>query len=271
MRMTYDAARRILHAPLYRHQFAGPSSQVSRTRQCRGTHSLKGFTVPGYATVTHTLRLGSEDFRIRSLSDRQQFSDPDNQSERLGISSAQWSLFGQIWPAGRLLANAMSDHVIGNLRILELGCGIGLASLLLQRRGANITASDVHPLAEVFLAYNAALNDLPAVRYRTLRWDEPDTALGRFDLIIGSDILYERDQAAVLAAVVARHAQPWAEILITDPGRGNSALFTRLLEAQGFSVSTQRSAMDSNDAPPFRGQLLSYRQTGSHANPPSIQ
>ncbi|MEO7067309.1 MAG: SAM-dependent methyltransferase [Rhodanobacter sp.] len=227
--------------------------------------------MPGYATVTRTLRLGGEDFRIRSLSDRQQFADPDRQSERLGISSAQWSLFGQIWPAGRLLANAMSQHTVGSQRILELGCGIGLASLLLQSRGANITASDVHPLAEVFLAYNAALNDLPAVRYRALRWNEPDGALGRFDLIIGSDILYEREQATVLAAVVARHAQPWAEILITDPGRGNSAQFTRLMEAQGYGVSVQRSPMDASDLPPFRGQLLSYRRTELHASAPGIQ
>lgn len=228
--------------------------------------------MPGYATVTRTLRLGGEDFRIRSLSDRQQFADPDHQSERLGISSAQWSLFGQIWPAGRLLANAMSERATGNQRILELGCGIGLASLLLQRRGANVTASDIHPLAEVFLAYNAALNNLPAVRYRTLRWDEPaDPALGRFDLIIGSDILYERGQAAELAAVVELHAQPWAEILITDPGRGNSARFTRLMESQGFVLTTQRSAMDANDLPPFRGQLLSYRRLQKDANEPGIQ
>jgi predicted nicotinamide N-methyase len=219
-----------------------------------------GSTVPGYATITRTLRLGGQDYRIRSLTDRQQFADPGHQAERLGISSAQWSLFGQVWPAGRLLAEAMSRHATGHKRILELGCGLGLASLLLQRHGADITASDIHPLAEVFLAYNAALNDLPAVRYRSLRWDEPNTRLGRFDLIIGSDILYERDHAALLAAVVEHHAKPDAEILITDPGRGNSALFTRLMEAEGYAVSEQRSPMDANDQPPFRGRLLSYRR-----------
>ena len=55
-----------------------------------------GSTVPGYATITRTLRLGGQDYRIRSLTDRQQFADPGHQAERLGISSAQWSLFGQV-------------------------------------------------------------------------------------------------------------------------------------------------------------------------------
>src|SRR5690606_2380725 len=107
-------------------------------------------------------------------------------------------LFGQLWPAGRLLAQAMHRFDIRGKRILELGCGIGLASLELQRRGANVVASDVHPLAEVFLAYNAALNGLPALHYRQLHWGKPLPALGRFDAIIASDVLYERDSAEIL-------------------------------------------------------------------------
>src|SRR5690606_23552470 len=104
----------------------------------------------------------------------------------------------------------------------------------------------------------AALNELPAVPYRTLRWDTPNDSLGRFDLIIGSDILYERDHAARVSALLPRHAQPVCEVLITDPGRGNSAPFTRALAAQGFVAVERRCRMDESDTPPFRGRLLSY-------------
>ncbi len=214
----------------------------------------------GYQTRQQTLRLGAHDYRIRSLSDRQQFADPDGHAERLGISSAQWCLFGQVWPAGRLLAEAMSRVDIAGKRILEIGCGLGLASLVLQRRGADIVASDMHPLAEPFLAYNAALNGLPAVAYRQLRWDTPLPTLGHFDLVIGSDILYERDHAALVAALLERHACATAEVILTDPGRGNSAPFTRALAAQGFTVSEERSAMNAADLPPYRGRLLHYRR-----------
>ncbi len=219
--------------------------------------------MPGYATRQQLVRLGGHDYRIRALSDRQQFADPDGHAERLGISSAQWCLFGQVWPSGRLLAEAMSRFDVAGKRILELGCGLGLASLVLQRRGANVVASDVHPLAEPFLAYNAALNALPAVVYRQLRWDVPLPALGEFDLVIGSDVLYERDHAVMLAKLVRQHTHAGSEVLITDPGRGNSAPFTRALATQGFVVEEERSPMDAADTAPYRGRLLHYRRASA--------
>src|SRR5690606_19606093 len=154
--------------------------------------------MPGYTTTQQLIRIGGIGYRIRALSDLQQFSDPDGHAERLGISSAQWCLFGQLWPAGRLLAEAMSGFDVAGKRILEIGCGLGLASLVLKRRGADIVASDVHPDAVPCLAYSAARSGLPAVPYRQLRWDVPLPALGRFDMIIGSDILYERGHALLL-------------------------------------------------------------------------
>jgi predicted nicotinamide N-methyase len=214
--------------------------------------------LPGYSTRKLSLTIGGDVWQLRVLSDLQQFSDPDGHGGRLGISDAQWSLFGQVWPSGRLLAQAMHRLDIANERILEIGCGIGLASLVLQGRGANIVATDVHPLAESFLAYNAALNALPAVHYRQLRWNVPLPTLGKFDLIIGSDILYERGHAELLSGVIDRHAHEHACVMLTDPGRGNSASLSRLLQAQGFSLQEQRCPMDDEDSPPYRGRLLRY-------------
>jgi len=74
----------------------------------------------GYDTNIRTLRFGGHDYRIRSFVDLQQFADPDHHARRPGISSAQWSLFGHVWPAGRLLA--MATHDIAGKRILEWGC-----------------------------------------------------------------------------------------------------------------------------------------------------
>lgn len=214
----------------------------------------------GYQVRETRHAVGGHVYRLRVLSDKQQFADPDGHGARIGISSAQWSLFGQVWPAGGLLAQAMQHFDIAGKRILEIGCGIGLASLVLQKRGADVTASDMHPLAEVFLAYNAALNDLPALNYRLLRWDIPLPSLGRFDAIVASDVLYERDSADTLSALIGRHVEPRAEVLITDPGRGNSARFSRLLAAQGFDVDAMACPMDDRDIPPHRGRLLHYRR-----------
>ena len=216
--------------------------------------------MPGYDVREIEHAVGGHAYRLRVLSDTQQFADPDGHGERAGISSATWSLFGQLWPAGTLLAHAMEGFDIRGKRILELGCGIGLASLVLQRRGADIVATDSHPLAEVFLAYNAALNALPAVNYRHVRWDEPLPALGRFDAIVAIDVLYEPGHAVLIAGLVARHALPDAEVLVADPGRGNSARFARLLGEQGFTMTEERVPMHDAEPPPHRGRLLNFRR-----------
>lgn len=227
--------------------------------------------MPGYDTHQHRIHLGGQAFHIRSLSNLRQFADHDHRAERAGISSAQWSLFGQIWPAGLVLAEAMARQDIVDKRILELGCGLGLSSLLLRWRGADVVATDYHPLAEPFLAYNSALNALPSVPYRELRWNETQDALGDFDLIIGSDVLYERAHAGQIATLIDAHARPNAEVLIVDPGRGNSAPFTRALGELGFRVREQRLRIGERDVSPFRGRLLRYTRCELAAAPSSAR
>lgn len=214
--------------------------------------------MPGYLTREVSIALGDDIWVIRTLLDRNQFADPDHLAETAGISSALWSLFGQLWPAGDVLARHMQqfDHV--GKRMLELGCGLALSSMVLQRRGADITASDHHPLAAKFLADNATRNGLAALRYADLPWETLDVSLGRFDVLIASDVLYERGHGALLAAMVDRHAQPICEVLITDPGRGHANAFTRLMAQQNFVCTEFRQRFAINEVAPFRGRLLRY-------------
>ena len=217
-------------------------------------------TGAGYRTRIIDVSLAGQDYRIRALADRQQYADPDRLAEIAGISSAQWSLFGHIWPAGRMLADAMTRFEIAGKRILEIGCGLGLSSLVLQRRRADITASDHHPLAAEFLRENAALNDLPELAYRDLPWMSDDPALGRFDLIIGSDVLYEHPHVALLASLLQRHARAGAEIVIADPGRGFGNPLSHALLRQEYRVEETRCAFAETDRKPFRGRILHYRR-----------
>ncbi len=215
--------------------------------------------MPSYEVETVTHRIGGSDFHVRTLLNKQQFSDPEGTAERAGVSPASWPLFGVVWPAGLALAEEMSCFPIAGKSILELGCGIGLTSLVLARRGANITACDYHPLAEEFLRHNTELNGLAAIVFHTASWLGPNPLLGQFDLIIGSDLLYERDHAALLAGFVSRHANPAAQVLIADPGRGYVSPFSALMAAQGYIRSTQRMPMaGSVGMPSSRGQLFSF-------------
>jgi len=101
---------------------------------------------------------GGADLQIRSLLDKQQFYDPLGLALDAGISSATWPLFGLVWPSAQKLADLMQTWVLKDKRVLEVGCGLGLASLVVHRREGNIIASDCHPLTETFLKANLLLN-----------------------------------------------------------------------------------------------------------------
>jgi len=220
--------------------------------------------LPDYEVEIVTHRVGDADYRIRALHDKQQFSDPDGSAERAGVSPASWPLFGVVWPAGLALAEEMSRRPVEGKSILEIGCGIGLTSLVLARRGANITACDYHPLAGEFLRQNAELNGFATIPFHIARWEGPNPELGQFDLIIGSDLLYERDHADLLAGFIQHHAKPAAQVLIADPGRGYVKPFSVLMAAQGYVRTEQLMPMaGSIGMPPSRGQMFSFlRGTG---------
>ena len=213
-----------------------------------------------YQVKFETLRLGGLDYRIRSLLDRQQYSDPDGVAERAGICSASWPLFGQVWPSARILAGLMQALPIAGRRILEIGCGLGLASLVLQRRGADITASDLHPSAAAFMTENLRLNDLTDLVFRTGSWSDTDPDLGRFDLIVGSDVLYERGLPSTLAGFIDRHSNVAVEVIIVDPDRGNRAAFNRDMALLGYSHSEVRAANHHECGQPYKGRVLNYRR-----------
>lgn len=213
----------------------------------------------GYRTEIVALRIGGVDYRVRTLSDRQQYHDPDGSAERAGISSATWPLFGMLWPAGLALAEEMTRIPIDGLRILEVGCGAGLSSLVLHKRGAAVVASDHHPLADEFLQQNAQLNALPPLPFHAAQWLGPNPGLGRFDLIVGSDVLYERDHPILLAGFIAAHAQPAARVMVADPGRGHRGRFSSLLHAQGFEKTEQPFTGAARASAP-RGRIMIFNR-----------
>lgn len=234
--------------------------------------------MPGYQTKQeHITIAGVADLAIRSLLDRDQFADPHGDAERLGISSAAWPMFGLLWPSAAPLAARLALRpVLAAERILELGCGLALASLVGHRRGADMTASDRHPLAPGFLRENLLLNSLLPMKYRHADWEQPeptpiaagtgevDSVRGRFELIIASDVLYERDVTGALAGFIDRHAATPSEVWIVDPDRGNRTAFNRLMAAAGFDRSELRlDTAATPRVPAYKGRLLSYRRGAS--------
>ncbi|MGJ7526768.1 class I SAM-dependent methyltransferase [Variovorax sp. GB1P17] len=226
--------------------------------------------MPGYRIKLERIAIaGADDLVIQSLLDRQQFADPLGAAAAQGISSAAWPMFGLLWPSGAQLAARMAVHpVVIGARVLEIGCGLALASLVGHRRGNDMTASDCHPLTAGFLLENLRLNALPPMKYRRGHWGMHEThavgdVRGLYDLVIGSDLLYERDTKGLLAAFIGRHTGPAAEVWIVDPDRGNRPAFNRQMADEGFGMREERlDRLATAEHLAYRGRLLTYRRTG---------
>ncbi|BAK73921.1 methyltransferase [Arcobacter sp. L] len=206
-----------------------------------------------------TIEFGEDDIHLRTLKDRQQYKDEDKIAEKLGISSASWSLFGVLWPSSEVLANFIYDYDFKNKKILEVGCGIGLSSLVLNRLNADITATDYHPEAENFLDINTQLNQDDEIPFVRTSWSDKFTEkLGKFDLIIGSDLLYERNHAELLSAFINAHANQKCKVILVNPNRGHQRKFTNKMEEYGFScLSFEPINTDYLDEP-YKGKIFKY-------------
>ena len=75
---------------------------------------------------------------------------------------------------------------------------------------------------------------------------------------MGSDLLYERQQPAQLAAFIFRHAMPTAVVIIVDPDRGNRAAFGRDMAALGFTLSMAAADRTLEDGKAYKGRFLTF-------------
>lgn len=212
----------------------------------------------------HDIETRELDFKIDTftgtlcaLKDRTQYSDPEGEAARMGICDASWSLFGQLWPAGTVLAKAMKVIDLKKQRVLELGCGLALPSLVLQYRGADITASDYHPVSRKFLSHNCELNGLKDIPFIQLDWDNPLTD-DKYDLIIASDVLYDPGNPELLGKVIANMSEPICKVLVTCPGRGYKNQFSRIMKNIGFEIKEIPTAFSAEEPAPYKGRMLSY-------------
>jgi len=208
-----------------------------------------------------TIEFGEIDIHLCSLRNKQEFHDPDGTAEALGICSAAWPIFGIVWPSSLVLAHHICNYDFGAKRVLEIGCGTALSSLLLNKLNVDITATDYHPEVETFLNRNSELNGDTLIPYERTGWADNNDNLGLFDLIIGSDVLYEDQHIGMLSDFIQEHSNPECEVIIVDPGRGRkNKLAKKLLEFGYISSLGKPENTDYLDTD-FKGYILKFART----------
>lgn len=155
---------------------------------------------------------------------------PLESAELPDIGEVEWApivpYWSVLWRSGVALARELDSEAVRGKRVLELGCGLGVPSLAAARAGADVLATDADPDALALLERNAEANEAP-LETAPIKWSESDALLerGPFDLVLASDVLYERTSVTPLLELLPRLAP---ETLLADPGRSHAEPFLEM-------------------------------------------
>jgi len=168
--------------------------------------------------ITATLSLPHGELRL--LQPRESAELPDDGGVEWAPLVPYWSV---LWRSGIALAHELGRRRLDGVRVVELGCGLGVPSLAASRSGAAVLATDASAEAIALLPRNASGSGIE-LDTAQVDWESPARLLARapFDLVLAADVLYERASVAILLELLPRLG---GETVLADPGRSAAGAF----------------------------------------------
>jgi predicted nicotinamide N-methyase len=155
-----------------------------------------------------------------------------------------------LWPAAIALAHdvAARGETFRGQVVLELGAGTGLPGIVAASYGGRVVQTDRHEQALAICRRNGARNGAGAIEHRLADWAAWDDA-GRYQWIIGADILYAEALHPSLRAIFEANLAPGGRVLLADPFRDASLRFLEQMERDGWGVSVSTWSIGEEDTP----------------------
>jgi predicted nicotinamide N-methyase len=194
--------------------------------------------IPNYRTKIEQRKISGKTFVLETLFDLDEAIE--QLCESLGdhpdpFAEDKCPYYGVLWPAAEGLVEwvlKQQDKMTGK-KMVEIGCGLAFPSLVARFLGAQILATDFHPGVPQFLERNLRHNSL-TLDFVRHNWRDPETSIGRFDIVMGSDVLYESRHPRDVALGFQRLLNPGGEVWLSDPGRGYLQRFVDEMKKLGF-------------------------------------
>ena len=146
-----------------------------------------------------------------------------------------------LWPAAIALAYEIASRpeAFRGARVLELGAGTGLPGIVAASLGARVVQTDRQELAMHVCRRNGERNGVDAIEHRLVDWAEWDDG-GRYDWIVGSDVLYAEATHPHLRRIFESNLAPGGRVLLSDPFRAVALRLLEALEADGWTIALAR-------------------------------
>ena len=158
---------------------------------------------------------------------------------------ANFPLWSKIWEATAVLSFQLAAIKPDPAkRFLEIGAGMGVAGLAAAKMGHNMTITEYNKDAINFAKANARLNNLDNVDIRELDWNNP-LIKGRFDYIIGSEVVFKEEDIMGLYLLFQRYLKPGGTIILAEGMRRTSLKFAKAMD-EHYTVAMKKQAMKSD-------------------------
>jgi predicted nicotinamide N-methyase len=184
-----------------------------------------------FRTTPRTVELGGKPIDLLSPANADDLISEDDY-----VMDERLPYWADLWPSAQILAGEVRTMRLAGQRVLELGCGMGLVAVAAALAGAEVTATDYYEDAILFAALNVAEATQRPITTRMVDWSQMPADLGKFDVVLASDVLYEPRYAALVAGALAATLVRGGEAIVADPGRLALPAFREECRARGLTT-----------------------------------
>jgi predicted nicotinamide N-methyase len=134
--------------------------------------------------------------------------------------------WAELWPSSLALAAELAGRALRGTRVLELGCGLAVPSIVAALDGAEVLATDWSPDAVALAGRNAERNGA-ILSTALVGWASPQPLLegSPWDVVAAADVLYERRNVPQLLELLPRLVDERGVVLLAEPGRPAARAF----------------------------------------------
>lgn len=206
-----------------------------------------------YPTIIKQRKIGDKLYVLETIRDLDEAIDLicDSMTEEEKFDPFAEDLcpyFGILWQSSEALSIYLSQNpeLIKNKSVLELGCGLGLPSLVSTHLGGKVLATDFHPDVEEYFLRNCRHSSL-VVDYSRVNWRDKGLVLEKFDVVLGSDVLYESKHPKEVAEGLLKFAKPGGLMILSDPGRAYLQQFVKAMNEKGLKEEMSFVTVETKD------------------------
>ena len=174
-----------------------------------------------------------------------------------------------LWDSAVDVARQLWREDLRGRRVLELGCGCGLAGIVAAKRGARVRCTDVDPLVLSAVTMAAAKAEVAVdVDVFDLMGAEPLPTIDGdvADDLILADVLYEPTLAAACARRALEGLKAGMRVIVGDPERAGRTAFIKLL-AEHEVVVDFKAVVDAGALTPPRAPAPTVAILASTSRP----